>query len=239
MRGTLNFTHFQFSTGVFKDLTQEYILGVLIIIIFNNMFNIKNKERGFTLIELLIVIAIIGVLAATVVVSLGDQTENARTESTKLGVSAVRSLATAEVASPTEGKALTGQKLCQNILPKVSADKTGWTWVGAATCGRATLTGDAGKRGQTGEICCHSSGTNWAVWSALPAADGYAGTADGKKDIYCADSKGNLGSYHIDKTQASGKASIANHDTVLSADVIAGNNLGTDASNVKVALCSE
>ena len=48
------------------------------------MCNENNTNKGFTLIELLIVIAIIGVLAATVVISLGNQTGNAKDAAVKV-----------------------------------------------------------------------------------------------------------------------------------------------------------
>ena len=58
----------------------------------------KDINKGFTLIELLIVIAIIGVLAATVVVSLGSKTDDAREKTLRIGVSSIRTLASSEVA---------------------------------------------------------------------------------------------------------------------------------------------
>ena len=204
---------------------------LIIIINLNTMFNIKNKKRGFTLIELLIVIAIIGVLAATVVVSLGDQTSTAKKETTKIGVSSVRSLATAEVASPKGGTALGGTKLCENILENVSAkDKGKWTWKWDRTnpnapvfktCDkRFALTTATGTDGQEGEICCHSSGTSWIIWGALADSDGRGTANTGNnaklgKDVYCADSSGFLGEVEILPLAAGvdDKASIHRHTT--------------------------
>ena len=189
-----------------------------------------TTTRGFTLIELLIVIAIIGVLAATVVVSLGDQTGTAKKETTKIGVSSVRSLATAEAASPKDGMDLTGIDLCTNIHKHVSAkDKSDWTWKGsvgqtAATCKRLSLTDATGFDGEEGEICCHSAGEEWIVWGALVDSDGYgtrntnrvadnSGAGSDGNDVYCADSSGFLGEVDILPVAVTGKASIKNNAT--------------------------
>ena len=187
-----------------------------------------TTTTGFTLIELLIVIAIIGVLAATVVVSLGDQTGTAKKETTKIGVSSVRSLATAEAASPKDGMDLTGIDLCTNIHKHVSAkDKVDWDWKGsvnqtAATCTRYALTGSAGFGGEEGEICCHSVDEEWIVWGALIDSDGY-GTDDDDttgNDVYCADSGGFLGEVNVLPEAANGKASIKNSATTGGADKV-------------------
>ena len=146
----------------------------------------NNKKGGFTLIELLIVIAIIGVLAATVVVSLGSQTDKAQQGSVKIGVSSIRNLATVVVVEgkDSEGTALSSSnKVCKAIYSQVSGEKGDWTWKSATEC--ATVDGATGVN-ESGEICCastHSGNTStWVLWGA-----GKSG------EYYCADSTGFAG----------------------------------------------
>ena len=158
--------------------------------------NNKNK-KGFTLIELLIVIAIIGVLAATVVISLGNQTGKARDAAIKSGISSLRSGAIA--AAQIDGK--TGSEICNAVLEDFSVEGKGdWSWkpitganasTTATACTRTTLTDTDGPDGNPGELCCLAKGSEWAVWGSLSDADG-TGTAG--NDIYCADHDGFVGS---------------------------------------------
>ena len=167
----------------------------------------NNKKSGFTLIELLIVIAIIGVLAATVVVSLGSQTDTARQGSVKIGVSSVRNLAT---VAAVEGKvgttaiADTGTNtLCDLIYSKVSGEKTNWTWDGTNEC-TANGLGD-GTGVVAGEICCSSPNkTTWVIWGNKDSADG---AKDGK-EVYCADSNGYAGDVKLAASEADGNVGV-------------------------------
>lgn len=184
------------------------------------MSYVKSEDKGFTLIELLIVIAIIGVLAATVVVSLGSQTNSATAGSVKLGVSSLRTLALVEVT--TEGSSLTGKKLCNNIYGDVSGEKGAWEWTKTRQCGEGDLIAnngftEAAARGSSadakaGEICCHAEDKKWVIWGALPGADGKSTTSPAKtgNDVYCADSNGFLGELDLsvaaNLNTASGKA---------------------------------
>ncbi len=171
---------------------------LIIIINFNNMFNIKNKERGFTLIELLIVIAIIGVLAATVVVSLGSQTDQAQKGSTKIGVSSIRNLATVAVAEGgVDDASGTKQPLgptgvCPLIYDQVSGEKGGWDWGKQGTDKAAQCGADAAN--STGEICCASADKAWVLWGLF---DGI-GRPGGK--VYCVDSTGFAGEITLGAT---------------------------------------
>ena len=152
------------------------------------------------MIELLIVIAIIGILAGTVILALSSRTGDANKSRTKLGVSSMRTLAFAEVAiTPT----VSGQTLCNTIYGKVSGEKSGWEWNDKHQCVEGDLIANTGlaksgarsrssKDAAAGELCCHAQGTKWVLWGAFQEADGKA-SGKTEKDIYCADSKGFLG----------------------------------------------
>ena len=170
------------------------------------MFNINNKERGFTLIELLIVIAIIGVLAATVVVSLGSQTDKAQEGSIKLGISSIRNVATVAVTeggvpnpnysstaaanSPNskEKLPLDTNGVCPLIYEQVSGEKGGWTWGSLGTDKTKKCTADSSDA--IGEVCCASSNKKWVIWAKLTTGDR---TSTPKATVYCADSVGFAG----------------------------------------------
>ena len=167
------------------------------------MCNENNTNKGFTLIELLIVIAIIGVLAATVVISLGNQTGNAKDAAVKSGVSSLR--ASAITSANVDGD--TGSAICQAIHDQVSADKSGWTWQGATMCARNTLVDGNGLVANTeGDLCCYADGSAWAVWGGVSSADGFGSNVTGaaaanptvpEVDVYCADSSGFLGEVEL------------------------------------------
>ncbi len=164
------------------------------------MFN-KKYKKGFTLIELLIVIAIIGVLAATVVVSLGSQTDKAQQGSVKIGVSSIRNLATIAVVEGKVGNTSLGvnDKVCELILPQVSGEKDDWTWGKATPAAECKANEPLGG----GEICCSSvaatgsSPEKWVLWGAAET---------GK--VYCADSTGFAGSVTLDQDSASAKSVV-------------------------------
>ena len=170
--------------------------------------------KGFTLIELLIVIAIVGVLASTVVISLGNQTGAARDASVKRGVSSLR----VPTITATDVDGETGVTICNEAYDKVSGEKDDWYWSTNTMCNRDTLVDADGltATGQTattggidGDLCCMASGTKWVIWGGLDSADGFGINSNGKvadnsvnksaDDIYCADSNGFLGSVNLAK----------------------------------------
>ena len=128
--------------------------------------NNKKIHSGFTLIELLIVIAIIGILAGTVLISVGDKTDQAKDQRTKIGVSSIRTLA---FSAALDGST---SDICDKAFDEISADTTGWTWDGTAEC-------KANDADTDGDICCAAnSDGKWVVWGKLSTAN----------KVYCADS---------------------------------------------------
>ena len=146
----------------------------------------KQNNAGFTLIELLIVIAIIGVLAATVVVSLGSQTDKARQGSVKSGVSSLRTSATVAVVEGGYGT----NGICDEVYSQVSGETANWTW--RKTPYRIC---EANSANNDGEICCSSKNEKWVLWGKL------SGNGADSGEVYCADSGGYLGAFVLDNSQ--------------------------------------
>ncbi len=90
----------------------------------------KNNYKGFTLVELLTVIAIIGILAGVLFISLGKQRERARTAS---AMTTVKSIMPYAQECLFKGESLTampvtvGAAICLN-------SKTNWPDIGPIEC---------------------------------------------------------------------------------------------------------
>ncbi len=177
--------------------------------IWQQNFSGTRHSEGFTLIELLIVIAIIGVLAATVVVSLGSQTEKAQISSVKSGVSSLRTIATVTVIGGGYG----ANGVCDEIYPKVSGEKTKWTWGNEGTDANQICKADS-VAGVAGEICCSSKNEKWVLWAKL------SGNGAGTGEVYCADSGGFLGKF----TLANSGNDTRNNKTVKKGEGVVGNS---------------
>ncbi len=130
----------------------------------------KKKKKGFTLIELLIVIAIIGILASIVLVSLNSSRTKARGAAFK---SSVSSIIPAAIICEDSGYALdaysAGAAVCSEITtqtyPDVAAQCTGGTVTvagGTTGDGLFTVTAACVTGGGVASTTCTETGCPWS-----------------------------------------------------------------------------
>lgn len=126
-----------------------------------NKLNIKKQlQKGFTLIELLIVIAVLGVLAAVILVAIDPIEQIARAEDAgrKSQVGQLSSAMQAYLVGQSLATAPAASATWQTMLQNAGEIKSTFTAPGmAATCGPTPQTG----------YCYAPSGANFVIWTYL------------------------------------------------------------------------
>ena len=133
------------------------------------------NRKGFTLIELLIVIAIIGILAGIVIVSLSGSTDNAEDSATKANLRSVATLYAEVFAEQNKAASLCDNTKVQSAMNKVFGGTTGGT-LAAGTSADVFAVGTVDA--ETLDGCASTDSGSWVVWSDLSGANGRAWCID-------------------------------------------------------------
>lgn len=159
-------------------------------------------NKGFTLIELLITIAIIGILAGTVIVSLGNEPDKGSDAAVKFSVNSIITLASVKALRGKEAEFTDRSDLVCNETYDALRNKTninaGWSNTLICTSTQLAATDQSG-------ICCSSLEKKWVVWGKLKT---FTSGGTNTNDYYCADYLGNngeIGSSSLDITTSERK----------------------------------
>ena len=132
-------------------------------------------NRGFTLIELLVVVAIIGILASIVLVSLGNARQRGADAGIQSNLSTIRTQS--EIVASSNNGNYTNVCSDSTVVSALNSARSSAGVTAAVNTTYATA-------GAAGTITCHSTTGSWAVESPLASA----GTV-----FLCADSTGKIG----------------------------------------------
>lgn len=160
-----------------------------------------RSQKGFTLIELLVVVAIIGVLAAIVMVALSDAKNKGGDAGVQANLNTIRG--ESELFYSSNSNAFLpsgGSTLAIGTCPTYSASGTNMMAKDQAI---ANAIAQAVKNGG-GSSACYNSSTAWAV--AVVLKSGGASSTDTIPDTWCVDSSGASKSY----TWTSGQTTASN-----------------------------
>ena len=144
----------------------------------------EQRSLAFTLVELIIVVAIIGVLSGVVVISLGDETDQARDASTRLAVASLRAPALSESLK----RGVTAKAVCKRLYGKIRGGRDHvdtWNFESPNT---TTCTAH-GQADVIGEVCCHSAASQWVVWGRLSTFSSSSSSGN-TEDYFCIDDDG-------------------------------------------------